>query len=239
MAVKERRARWWRPVWAGGVLAVVLCGTLLLGGAWLLARGEPAWWAALDPGAPDAKSRAEALEQGVVSAIHRARERGETWTVEVRDRDATAWLVHRFPRWLANRGRSMPRGVSQLRVSFGAGEVVVGAAVARETGGWLGPRVVALRARPVLRDSGAVTIQGASVEVGSVALPASDGAASLGEWIPEGAIEDEMRRRIEMALSGEAPALERASIQLEDGRVIRVVAIELAPGRARITCVNE
>jgi len=133
-AVAEERAQAWRrvrvAVLASGlaVSVVVGVGTLI---AWRISRQAPDWWRQVDASDPETVTRAESLENGIASAMHRvdrpleispggsdavasgdsggAAWRSEPWSFSVSAADANAWLNTRLWKWLANRDERLVR----------------------------------------------------------------------------------------------------------------------------------
>lgn len=233
--LRELRKRPLRNTTIAIALLAVAIACVMVARTWSLAAQPPEWWnvaGELDEAA--AAARAEAVERGVSAALYAARPApGQPWTVELRSQDANAWLRERLPRWLHNRGAAWPEGVSAPRVHLDGGVISVGFAVEREPGG--AARVVGVCFRPELDAAGALRVRNVRASLGRVSLPAAAGL----DWLPAEWMEEGRGDRLAAIISDGAPLVEEARVELDDGRLVRVVGIEVVSDRLRVTCVDE
>ncbi|MDX2115659.1 MAG: hypothetical protein SFZ24_08580 [Planctomycetota bacterium] len=212
---------------AAACLAAIALLTLLGGaGLWLASR-PPAWWSALPSERPDAPDRAAALENGALTALHTFRAPDETWTVELKQDDANAWIAHRLARWLENRALAGPEtrtALSAARLSFESDRVRAALPAAG--------RVITLSVRLAVSDDGALYARDVRLAVGSLPVPAwaLKRLSGLDEARADPAL-------IEI-LAGRTPLVRPAELVLEDGRTIRLLEIRAHHGTLRLTCAT-
>ena len=220
---EARRSRTRLLVWVrGGAAAALATVALLVGAAWWSASAAPGWYrrAAVINDPALAAQRAEALERGAASALSERRDEAP-WSVEVKEEDAGAWVEHRLPRWLANRGEEWPDGVDDLRLRFDAGRVLAA--------GRVGSRVVSASAVVEVR-AGRVTLIEPRAAIGRLPLPMGIARGLAGRI---GVGERELRAIVE-SLQGESGW--PATHTLDDGRSVELLSITLEGGRARLVC---
>lgn len=207
------------PLGALAVLYVVLAGA------------TPGWWAERSVEDIDAALLAERVENGVATELHRGRVQEAEWTVAISDEQANAWLAQGLPRWLRNRELEWADRAPDVRASFEDGRIRVGARNGP------GSRVISAAFQLRVDESGALWAQPSQLAAGSLRLPESWARARAREAIDRYAQDDS--DRIGEAIEGRAPIIDRALIDLGDGRRVRVVEIESEPGRLLVTCVTE
>ena len=206
-----------------GALALVTCAIPAI---WFLTTLEPSWWR--DPPSPSASVArgAEAVERAFSAELARHHDPGQTWSIEVTEDAANAWLNHRLPLWLAHEGIELPWAVEAISARFGSGSIRVGAArpagaTPRIVGVTLSPRVDApagaLHATVRRLHLGAVTIPGALADRAASAVLGSDAEAWAGRIV-----------------DGDRTFTVRP-IELSDGRSVTLVGIVVQEGRVRLT----
>lgn len=242
-------ARAWRRRIAGGAVAVVSLVFALVVLAMVLASGRPSWWPRADRADPAALAAGEALENQVAAEISRVRPgapesgaagsrewRSGEWVVEISDGEAGAWLNTRLRKWLANRGAELPEVVRQIGVSFGDGAVRLGASVGRSGE----ERIVSASATPEVAADGSLWLRRTRVYAGRLPLPASWLLSRTGAGWPGGEVGAlAASGGVRGALLGEGPAVVSPALALGDGRLVRVVGVEVKPGRLIVTCRTE
>lgn len=212
------------------LLVLIGVGTLAALGAYQLSATAPAWWRTVDATDPATVALAERTEQAVASALHRKRELGEPWTVAISAPQANAWMNVMLPRWLANRDVERPAWTSEVQLHFEDGHIAAGAMVTDARGR---ERYVTLQAEPIVDSGGAVWLRPAGATVGRLQAPL--------RWTFE-----ELERRatpetgaLVAGLMGREPVAPEASVELGDGRIVRVVGARVREGRLLVTCVTE
>lgn len=252
VAVLRRAARGNRRAWVRlGVWTIGLAGALSIT-LYALSRREPAWFRTLDPAT--LALRADQIENRVVSEAYRFRgsvraaatvegvdaslQTGEEWSFTLTEEDATAWLGGKLPRWLSNLHDRLivPPGVRDLQARFADGRVILGARASLEGA----DRVLTYSFRPVV-ESGGLWLRSPRVGLGSLRLPAwmlltrterrLGLRDSLGDVVP--------LSELEHALQGDAALLSQALVRLEDGRSVRILAIEPGEGVVTLRCRTE
>jgi hypothetical protein len=212
-------------LFALGVL-MTLCAT----GVFYFSRAAPAWWHAAGRLPGDAEARAAALERGATTAIHAVREPGEAWAVSLDEADANAWLRHRLAAWMANRG-ARPPGF-EPRVRFEDGRLRLGIGMEPRRVMWMvldasfvPPSATGEppRLRLTLADTGVGRLPVPSVFVRRVVEPVL--ARALTGWL---VVEDHA-----------AMAVGLPSLELADGRRVRVEELSFEAGRLVVRCVTD
>lgn len=158
----RRRWRRHRVLLAAGfvVVAVITCG-LLIGLA--LTQEPPRWWGTVNTADPKTIATAEAVENGMATALTQIRPVAQApaqgakptgavpstvmpngpgeWKVFITNDQANAWLNVRLKKWLADQTAqgniqfTWPEQVGELRVNFDGGLIAVGARVYTGLGG--------------------------------------------------------------------------------------------------------
>lgn len=221
LAGPARRRRIRRIAVAAGFIAVaLLSATVLIGLA--LAQEDPRWWTAVNPGDPRTVELAEAVENGITSALTQVRatpaasgvtslpETTNTpWRVFVTNEQANAWLNVRLERWLADQTEQgaidfrWPHEVKQVQVSFEDGRIHVGARVVRPGAtpeAQPRPQTLGASLRPEFGSDGSLWLTAERIEIGRLPVPASwvlgsarSGKPSAGEKKVE-EVSDELAR---------------------------------------------
>ena len=256
MSTPVSSLRFWRRVrrrvvWAALVFAAVACVGVAC--AFVLADRPPAWWADLDPHDPRIAEVAEELENAVGTHLHLAREtdptigagerwRSEPWRVAMRADDANAWLNTRLDGWLgslSNGAASVPDEVRQVRVAFERGRIRVGVLV--DDGRTR--RILTATLRPELRADGTLWVSAESVGVGRLPLPPSwvlghDGPPDA-RVVPPVLWNKSTARDLIEAVRGHRPLMREPTIELVDGRRVRLLSIAAREGRLEVECRTE
>jgi hypothetical protein len=222
----KRTLRWLSLI----ALLFIVGATITL---WLLFTTPPSWWATAGTLPSDAADRASALERGGSRALSEPRDSSEPWTISIAQQDANAWLAHRLKAWAENREIEVfTTDVGEIqppRVQFEGGRVRVGVEV--------DGRVVGLAAIPIIVNDGLYLRQPrffiGKVEF-STGLTARLAGLLAGRMGSTAAAEH--RAFVRSMLEGTAPALESNAFRLDDGRMVRVVRVEVEGDRLLITC---
>lgn len=173
------------------VVAVVSAGALI---AVALAQESPRWWTTVNPDDPRTIELAEAVENGLTSALTRVRPSapgaggdgpGGTintpWRVYITNEQANAWLNVRLERWLADQTEQgaidfeWPREVKQVQVCFEEGRIHVGARVVSPDGGARSgprPRTLGATLRVEFGPDGSLWLTAERIEIGRLPVPA-------------------------------------------------------------------
>ncbi len=239
----QRRMRRWA---VAGAIGLILIASVVAFVATSLVRTAPAWWRTVDVSSPTTVSRAETLENAVVTQLYLHRdEPGQAepkpWRVAISASDANAWLNVRLRSWLASQGDlpQWPEALADFQVDFDEGLVRVGARVQAESG----HQVVSADIRPALDTGGAVWTPAEWVHLGRLPVPgpwALDRATSpAAGYVPDGFRGTPEAELLLAALRGAAALGEDAVIALGDGRQVRLLDIRARGGRLELTCLTE
>jgi hypothetical protein len=229
------------------VMAAFSVTTLVVGSFMLRAR--PAWWRELDPADTALAARALALENGLVSVLSAPRPAGTEWTAAINAADASAWLVTRLPRWLASQAPDLPwpSEVKQVQVGFEGETVTIGAKLVRDGA----EQFLAVEIEPLIAGQGSLWTPAKTIDVGRLRLPAAlilDGHGQPAAWgsrlvserdVPANLRELPQTAALARALAGEAPAVQNASLRLQDGRRVRLLGVRAQGGQLLLTCRTE
>lgn len=242
---------------AAGFIVVAVSTALVLV-ALALVQEQPGWWAVVDTTDPRTISTAEAVENGITTALTQVRGAsasaddapGRPWSVFITTDQANAWLGVRLRRWLADQSEQgaidfrWPDDLREVQVAFTRGHIHIGARVMRPGASVAAsprPQVLAAVIRPMLDPDGALWFTAERVQIGRLPLPASWvlGRAGRGDDAAAELASRPQSRRLLAALAGQGPAVRRPTIRLADGRRVRLVAIAPTEGRLLLTCVTE
>jgi hypothetical protein len=217
---------------AAGALSVI---ALALAAGLALAGERPGWWNPRlldDPAA--ASLAARSAQNLVVNALHRPRAQdppGQPWTVSLPAGQASAWLTLELPRWLANQRADIPwpDHLADIQVDFAPGSVRLGALVRRGSA----EHVVHARLVPSLAPDGSLRMTARDAGIGRLPLPT--------HWALRRVAHDASPevRSLLAALAGERPLAASPALRLEDGRVVRILAVEPRAGVLDVTCVTQ
>jgi len=244
----RRRIRRW--LLAVGIVLAFVVGTGSLV-AWRISRQAPVWWRQVEPDRPETSLQAESVENGIVSAMHRADRppgadsrpgawRSEAWQFSITAADANAWLNTRLWKWLANQDERWvrPEGVREVQVDFDEGLIRIGVRVHREGG----EQILSAAVRPRIEPSG-LYVPAETIAVGRLVLPAS-------------LVLDRARvRLLELAsppreavahldsvfesLAGHRALEVEPVVEVNGGRRVRILELTPRRGRLEVTCRTE
>lgn len=227
----------------GGVIALACCATLLVLVASGLTRQSPGWWRSVRADDPRTSARAETIENDLVNVMYRVREDpAEPWSVGLRSPDANAWLNTRLARWLTNQDERFvwPEHVRNVQVEFDRGLIHVGAELTSDE---RGAQIVTAALRPEFHADGSLWVRAESVTVGRLPLPAdwilNQADSAWPDLLPEGALDHPETRRLLDALRGESALSIDPSVELGDGRRVRVIAMRATSSTLHLTFQTE
>lgn len=252
------RVRWRRTRrrLIGVLVALAGLALILAAPALWLANSRPTWWPRAGPDLPAATIRARALENGLVTLLTNIRPidlatgRSAPWSVAMQADDATAWLVARLPQWAAQQQRlgAWPPQIAETRAWFGPDALWLGARL--RTSGT--DQFLAARLEPEIRADGALWLPARSISVGRLPLPAAlmfsrtgtgPGLAAdmLGtdRQVPPALWQRPEALRATRAIAGLEPLLADPSIDLRDGRRVRLLSVRVEAGRLLLVCRTE
>jgi hypothetical protein len=216
-------------------LSVVLL-LLGLGALWLFVRisAAPSWWHPPDSSDVKVVEMGHGTEMDVIAAVHRIRpSQNPTWHYRLRNENMNAWLAVNLPKWFEHReGRPWPENVSLPMVSARESGFNLGLKLPEQ---W-GSRILAVRVLPNFEEDGRLRLTLDRVALGRVAVPGAAAEAMLGvvrEAFRKDAEEGDLDR-IAATLFGETTL--SPILRLNDGRIVRLEAIELEDESVVFTC---
>jgi hypothetical protein len=225
---RRTNIRLWRLVI--GIAMLIAVGFVIVAVALLaMAGSQPRWWEETGVAPNDAPRLAEEVERGVGTALHRGRPDGQPWTVEITQDEANAWIVDRLPRWLANQGVRNAEKLPEIRVAFQGGTILVGLKPRGQE------RMATLSVSPRV-EAGEVWTPATGLRVGRMPLPASLLRERGLDYVPEPYRSDDGAILAASTLAGDVPA--PSTVELADGRFVRVVEIRVEDARLLLTCVT-
>lgn len=223
------------------VYATLLIGLVVAFFTWRNATRPPDWWNTSLPPSPRA-SHADLgadVEMAVTTHITQNRPLDNTWTIDITEQQASAWLTGRLPDWLLNRSAQIPANWSSTAVRFAEGEVHI---VAEVTGGATGRRYVGVILKPeILSDTG-LRLSAVSASLGRVRTSFSTIAARLKPQLEKlsaktGA-DTQQAQAIRDFIDSHALTITPAEFELDDGRRIRITGVEVGHGKLTLTCTT-
>lgn len=217
-------------------ITVIAALTLLV---YLLTLRTPRWFRIVNPRDAALVDLAQRVENRVITQLYKYRgevdpETGATgaaWDLTITQDEATAWLACKLPDWLRNLDDrfTWPVGVENVQAAFDPPRLWIAASVDR------GSRAtVSVGAVPRI-ESGGLHLRSGRAGVGSLTLPAAWFGGEARGLFSSADREDVAWK---MAI-GAVPALPDATLQLEDGRLVRVLAITVGPETLTLHCRTE
>lgn len=238
-----------------GVAMSLGAGMALIAGYQMVTRA-PDWWRQVDPGDPMTIRIGEAIENAIVTQLHRVERetdeayegsesgawRSREWAFAITASDANAWLNTRLPKWLQDSEPDLdwPRAVHELQVDFDEALIRVGVLL-RGRGGER--QIVSATLTPELREDGSLWMRAAWVHIGRLPVPASwvldQGEVQTRRHLGEQAAEVSRQEALFRVFAGDLPAMEDASVRLGDGRRVRIMRLQPRRGRLEVVCRTE
>lgn len=226
--------------------SLTLLATGLIWYYWQSTR-TPTWWASAGVLPDDSIRRAEAVERGITAALYAPHTQAAPRTVELKAVDANSWLSDRMPKWLANQGDAWPEGLSAPRIAFDHGRISLGVRVLEAQDTLAGRRIISLAFTPALESAGSLRLVGADARIGRARLGgfAADLAAMAGAKLDprdtpiQSLLEEAGGAVLGEILLGHRPAMDPALIDLDDGRRIRILDVQVLEDSIRVTYVTE
>lgn len=231
-AKKVIRIAVWSVVAIGAVTALVV---------WRQATQKPEWWETslpeVPPVAPD--DVGADIEMAITTQMTQERPAQNSWTIDVNEQQASAWLTGRLPDWLLNRSADVPAEWSRTAIRFTPGEFHIVAEVTPKNGG---TRYVGLVLEPTIDHNGAMNIRAMAATLGRLRTPFNVIADRLGSKlvnISEGAGGDNPHAAaVQDFIDSHTLTISPPDFQLDDGRKVRIIGIEVTPGNLRLTCTT-
>lgn len=143
------------------------------------------------------------------------------WSVAISQEDANAWLAGRLPTWLHSRGAQMPAGLGTVCVQFENGRVRLLAPVPTPAG----TSIVSIPVEFATDSDGGLVIMLGTAWAGYMPIP----GAGLG-------IAAALRRTVDQSdASGEEIIIKHPVLDVDDGRVVRIITVVPRSGRLELT----
>lgn len=182
---------------------------------------QPEWWTPELAGDGHAAQLAEEAEKGMTRVLSKERDAGRSWTVELTQEQANAWLATRLERWAQSQHADWPAMVRGVRVAFEDQRVTIG--VALDAAGSTRFASITLTPAPITGDN--LRLHLTHARVGVQGVPISALRALMRDLLPDDALPSGVDRAIREGVI-EAPA----RYTLDDGRQLRLSAIHAEPG---------
>jgi hypothetical protein len=206
---------------------------------YLLTLRTPRWFRTINPRDAALVDSAQRVENRIITQLYKYRGEvdpatgatGEPWDLTISQDEATAWLSCKLPDWLRNLDDrfTWPVGVENVQAAFDPSRLWLAASV--DSGS---RSVVCVGASPRIEASG-LYLRSGRAGIGSLVLPAS----LLGGRAESLFSSADKHNRAWKIASGTSPALPNATLRLEDGRQVRVVAITLDRETLTLRCQTE
>ncbi len=224
------------------IIALACIGVLV---SLILTQSTPAWWNQAVDVRDHSQERASGFESLLVTELNRVRDgkrpapdkpwQSESWAVAMQPGDVNAWLEFAAPKWARNRGENLwPSELEQLRVHFEDDCVLIGARI--RAGSQF--HVLSARLTPRIDEEGALWFTTTSISVGRLSLPSSwvirHAPSMLDRYLPLSIQSNSESARVFAALEGTQPVLDRAAIQLADGRRVQIIELHSRENRLEI-----
>lgn len=201
---------------------------------WLLGA-RPAWWNDHLPAPQQLAAQAAAVEQLVTGELSAPRSADSSdWAIEITSEDANAWLADRLPKWIANQGRQWPAQLQALRVDLRPGRITIGAEVRSSAASRCVTAQFAVESTP----GDAVLARLDRVSIGLIPAPADVVRARLRPLLESSDLRAQDVDFLHAILDGR-PFHVPTTIDLDDGREVRIVDFELLDGSITLRCATE
>lgn len=215
-----------------------------------MTRMSPAWWKTAIDESHHTPERASGFEALLVTEINRVRESAnnasdnswasQPWAVAMQSGDINAWLEFTAPKWVKNQSNAAwPIGLETVRVCFQNDGLLIGVRIRS------GDRFQFLSARltPRIEPDGALWFTTSDISVGCLQLPAPwvlrRAPKILEYFIPASVRDSPQAARLLAVLEGTVPATSEPSIQLADGRHVRILELHTKENRLEIVVRTE
>ena len=206
---------------------------------YLLTLRTPRWFRTINPRDAALVDLAQRVENRVITQLYKYRGEvdpatgatGAAWELTITQDEATAWLACKLPDWLRNLDDrfTWPVGVENVQAAFDSSRLWLAASIDS------GPSsVVCVGATPRIEANG-LYLRSGRAGVGSLVLPASLFGGRAESLFSSA---DKQNRAWSIA-TGTSPVLPNATLRLEDGRQVRVLAITLDRESLTLQCQTE
>jgi hypothetical protein len=217
------------------ITAIAACSIV----GYLLTLRTPRWFRTINPRDAALVDLAQRVENRVITQLYKYRGEvdpatdatGAAWELTITQDEATAWLACKLPDWLRNLDDrfTWPVGVENVQAAFDPSRVWIAASV--DSGS---RAVVCVGASPRIEATG-LYLRSGRAGVGSLILPASLFGGRAESLFSSA---DKQNRAWSIA-TGTSPVLPNATLRLEDGRQVRVLAITLDRETLTLQCQTE
>jgi hypothetical protein len=222
----------WCVVAFGAVTAVVV---------WRKATQKPEWWDASLPVAPTvpAADVGADIEMAVTTEMTQERPAQNSWTIDITEQQASAWLTGRLPDWLLNRSADVPAEWSRTAIRFTQDEFHIVAEVTPQNGG---TRYVGVVLQPWIDENYALRIQANAATLGRLRTPfnviADRLRPKLARITADTGADGSNSRAVQDFFETQSLTVSPADFELDDGRKVRIVGVSITPGNLRLTCTT-
>lgn len=222
----------WSIVALGAVTAVVV---------WRQATQKPEWWDASlpeTPAVPAADVGAD-IEMAITTKMTQERPADNTWTIDITEQQASAWLTGRLPDWLLNRSADVPAEWTRTAIRFTQDEFHI---VAEVTPKGSGTRYVGVVLAPTIDQNGGLRLQAAAATLGRLRTPFSVIASRLqprlASMTANTGADDSNTVAVQDFIETHGVTISPAEFELDDGRRVRITGISIEPGTMHLHCTT-
>ncbi len=202
------------------------------------ASRPPDWWQPPSPTDPATIDTAKAVENGVTTLLHEHRPPSQTWTMQLSEHDANAWLAARLKDWFENQSSDSrwPSEVTAVLLKADRGSINLGVrTLSRGSANVLSVALV-----PRIDTDGSLWLPARSFHVGQLAVPSAwalrAADSPLRRVLPPAIERSSEFGSILGVLAGDEPLTRSPILKLSDGRRVHVTGIAVELGQIFVTC---
>lgn len=221
------------------VWVIVAIGVVTAIVVWRQATQRPEWWDASLPESPPvpASDVGADVEMQITTQMTQERPADDSWTINITEQQASAWLTGRLPDWLLNRSAGVPAAWTRTAIRFTDAELHI---VAEVTPKGSSTRYVGVVIQPSIQADGSLRLQSQAATLGRLRTPFSVIAdrlkPQLDKLTTQTGSSGEHSQAVQEFIETHGITINPAEFELDDGRKVRITGITIEPGSMRLTC---